>query len=228
MATTFYLPSAQISTAKALTVTPANSVWFNATQTNWYKARSYQTRANGPAGATTISGSIPLSNDYLYASFYSQKFSSSAAITGTISAAIQQHSTTFTNSINFELVVRTINGTDGTVRGTNLAHTAGTFFAGTTFNSNYINAVALTSVTPSIGDFLWFEVGVQDTAGADTGFLMFRDDNATTDLPTTSQSTTQTNNPSIIFNTTIAAAFDTNWPEVSGVPNSLMLMGCGT
>jgi hypothetical protein len=227
MATTFYLPKDN-STGGTLNpgITPANSAWWNSSNSGFYKARSYRSRANGAAGSTTLSQSITLANDVLYASFYSELFSSSAAITGTISFAIQQHSTTFTNTILCELIVRTINGADGTIRGTNLAHTNGTFFAGTTFNSNYISAATLTSVTPSVGDFLWFEVGIQDQNSSDSGFLMFRDDNATTDLPIGSQSATTTNNPSIIFNTTIAASFNTGvWPEIGG--QCMMLMGVG-
>lgn len=221
MATTIFLPP---SSTVAPTIVPAISAsWTTPKSTGWASVRGVTVKTS--TAAVNDSHSVALSGKCCFRQHIMPPFDVNQSVTGTVSWALWEASTTFSNTILSAVVIRVIQPDGTTVRGTPLALTSGVFFALGTGVTNFITDVvsgqAISTVSAIAGDYLVIETGVSDSSGADTAGMRFLDDGAT-NASYAAQDSTTTHNPTIQFSANLTFGA---WP--SGASNQLMMTGIG-
>ncbi len=216
MATIFYLPN----TANTSDLTPTVHANWDGGQAPTNFARYNAVTVKNNTAHTNISTTVAAIVEECQLQFISLPIAAQT-ISGTVTVGIMQIVATI-GAVFFGYNLWVCTST-GTVRGVLLDRTANT---GNAINSslNYTHeldsAVAISSVVCSAGDRVVIEIGYDvNNSTSKTMGCKIGDLTASSDITTDSTSTTIVNG---VANFSFDIAFS------SGLPNSLMMMGCGT
>jgi hypothetical protein len=204
MATRFYLP-ANTAPTPPITVTPSAS-WDVTTAFDSRPTTTFYTGTAITAGSRAKGSAVANTNRLDVQFIGSQKLDAQTIAVGTFSAVMRTVESAATTNAWLQVIIRVVDATGGTVRGTIFAGQTQTTTPsatvgavneefGTTSATRILNAVATTAVTTQAGDLIVIETGARigGTTSADTTTLRYGDDSTKSDFALTSGLTSDLN-----------------------------------
>ena len=198
--TTIYLPSSSYIPAPILPTKATTWTGTVPSSHNWILASTTPTNT---ANTLFVDTNTETSSDYYAAAQYIIPFNGANTVSGTVSFAGFGVSTSG-NTLTCRVGIRVIEANGTTVRGTPLAPTACASTFNTTGQSEYINGSTLTSVSAAAGDFLEVTVGwsAGSSAASATGGV-YLGNTANSNYIYTASNTQAALNPTVNFSATL-------------------------